>query len=125
MEHLVKGFPQPQPQPNNISAQARLRILDFPDPETLEANVSKSSSLARVDLVRRAAESPRQLSGSELDVLRQSYGFPELRARVAASETLEAVSAEHLQQVTEQLDAIGAPLYDEDEKKAIDNALEE
>ncbi|KAI4860565.1 hypothetical protein F4820DRAFT_436563 [Hypoxylon rubiginosum] len=148
MEHLVKGFVRVcrgidnaeglsrlisevnrQPQPNNVSAQARLRILDFPDLETLEANISKSSSLARVDLVRRAAESPRQLSASELDVLRQRYwlgvGFPELRARTAASETLEAVSAEHLQQVTEQLDAIRAPLYDEDEKKAIDNAVEE
>ncbi|KAI6083672.1 hypothetical protein F4821DRAFT_184440 [Hypoxylon rubiginosum] len=148
MEHLVKGFVRVcrevddaeglsrlitevsrQPQPNNVSAQARLRILDFPDLETLEANISKSSSLARADLVRRAAESPRQLSGSELDVLRQRYwldvGFPELRARVAASEALEAVSAEHLQQVTEQLDAVRAPLYDEDEKKAIDSALEE
>ncbi|KAI1465035.1 uncharacterized protein F4812DRAFT_128602 [Daldinia caldariorum] len=148
MEHLVTGFVRicrgidnaedlsrliseviRQPQPNDVPAQARLCILDFPDLETLEANISKSSSLSRADLIKRAAESPRQLSGSELDVLRQRYwldiGFPELRARTTASETLEAVSAEHLRQVTEQLEAIRALLYEEDEKKAIDNALEE
>ncbi|KAK9422865.1 hypothetical protein SUNI508_04532 [Seiridium unicorne] len=145
MEHLVKGFirvirgldaggdvmhltPDLEKQ-HEVSDPDKRRVLDFPEPGLQSTNISKSSSLAEVDLPKRAAESPNQLSASELDLLRGRYwldvSLPELRAITTAHEALHAVSQDHWQEVTDRLKAIRTPFYDENEGTAIENASEE
>ncbi|KAK6069984.1 hypothetical protein SCUP234_10399 [Seiridium cupressi] len=142
MEHLVKGFirvirgldagddvvhltPDLEKQ-HEVSDPDKRRVLDFPEPEPglQSTNISKSSSLAEVDLPKRAAESPNQLSASELDLLRGRYwldvSLPELRAITTAHEALHAVSQDHWQEAR-RLNETWQPELEQEENAILAN----
>ena len=147
MEHLVKAFtrvvrkiddgnvvinlfPKPdEPAASNPSSRTdldRRRILEFPDAETQSSNIAASSSLDKASLLKRAAESPSELTTSEIDLLKERYWLGisrnETKARSLASSALLAVSEDHWRETTKRLKEVRGPLYEENEAKAIENA---
>ena len=126
---LIDSFPSLEdsaPTGFSFTDQDRRRILDFPEPDTQSSNIAVSSSLAKSVLLKRAVESPSSLTASEIDLLKERYWLNissvEMRARSSASAALVAVSENHWHEVTNRLEKIRAPLYEEDEAKAIENA---
>ncbi|KAK9772564.1 hypothetical protein AB5N19_12458 [Seiridium cardinale] len=93
--HLISGLEKQ----HEASEPDKRRVLDFPGPELQSANISKSSSLAKMDLLKRTARSPNQLPASELNLLRGRYwpvvSLPDRRAITTAHEALQAVSQGH------------------------------
>ncbi len=48
--------------PSAFSNEDKRRVLDFPQPEVQDANIAAVSSLSKSALLRRAAQSPEQLT---------------------------------------------------------------
>ena len=129
-EYLIKSFPELKAaaysDPPSLTSQDRRRLLDFPEPETQAANIAEASSLSKSELLRRAAESPSELTTSEVELLEKrfwlSLSSDELKARTAANTAWQAVSPDHRREVARELRDIRASLYEENEAKAIENA---
>lgn len=129
-DELIESFPALErsalSDPPSVTDKDRRRILDFPEPETQHSNIATASTLTKPDLLKRAAESPSELTTSEVDLLKERYWLDvtrtETNARASASSALLAVSQDHWREVTEQLKKVRASLYEEHEAKAMENA---
>ncbi|KAI0398695.1 hypothetical protein F4802DRAFT_592417 [Xylaria palmicola] len=112
--------------PSALSDEDRRRILDFPEPATQAANIAAITSLSKPALIQRAVDSPDQLTGAEVDLLRDRYWLDltgaESGARSTAAAALVAVSQEHFGEITSRLRKMREPLYEQDEARAIENA---
>lgn len=125
---LVTSFPELEirtlSDPSSISAGERLQILDFPDPQTQEANITSSSTLDKKGLLKQAVESPDRLTQNEIQLLEDRYWLNisrrELRACTAAETALNANGIKLA--VVKRLERVRMPLYDEYEAQAIENA---
>jgi hypothetical protein len=104
-------------------------VFDFPNPATQDANIAATTSLTKMALLQRAAESPAELTDAEATLLRDRYWldlhFNERGADLKAIVALKAVSQEHYDETVFRLDEMRAPLYVENEGQAIANAYRE
>lgn len=117
---------------SSLTPQDQRCILDFPDPETQATNVAKSSTLAKEDLLERAAETPSQLSATEVSLLKDRYWLeisPDEGREVSLATGLltgpHRISMEEYEQARKRLSAVRHLLYAENEEKAIENATVE
>ncbi|KAK7739753.1 hypothetical protein SLS53_005723 [Cytospora paraplurivora] len=139
-DELIQSFPewersvfsQDVALSSSLTPQDQRRILDFPDPDTQAANIAKSSTLAKEDLLKRAAETPSRLSDTEISLLRNRYWLdisPDEKKAVMHAQGLlsgpSRISEDEYKQAEERLKTVRRPLYAENEEKAIDNALGE
>ncbi|KAJ0370918.1 hypothetical protein COL154_001299 [Colletotrichum chrysophilum] len=138
-DDLIQSFPeweksissQDEGSPT-LAAQDQRRILDFPDPDTQATNIAKSSTLSKEDLLKRAAETPAQLSATEVALLKNRYWL-EISSDEEHEVTLahglisgpHRVSEEEFNEADKRLKAMRHPLYAENEEKAIENAFAE
>jgi hypothetical protein len=78
---LLATFQEFESNPSALSAEDRVRFLDFPDFSTQEANISATTTLSKEELLKKAAQSPRDLTSSEVELLHSRYwgqiSFPE------------------------------------------------
>lgn len=129
-DEFIKSFPALEKcalsEPSSVTEQDCRRILDFPEPDIQQSNIAASSALTKADLLKRAAESPSELTAPEINLLKERYWLDvtptETNARASASSALLAVSQDHWYKVTEQLKKVRTPLYEQHEAKAIENA---
>lgn len=72
---LLAIFQEFEKKPSALSAEYRIRLLDFPDLATQEANITAiaSTTSTKQDFLKKAAESPRDLTTPEIDLLRDRY----------------------------------------------------
>jgi hypothetical protein len=132
-EKLIAAYPELEKSalsdPSSLSNLDRRRLLDFPEPEIQSSNISSSSQLEKLALLKRAVETPQELTSPEILLLQERYwrniASPERRARTNAAVALQAVSLEHWTDVTDQLKRVREPLYEENEEKAMENAIAE
>jgi hypothetical protein len=132
-DHIVKLYSElkeaPPTKPPSITNKDRRRLLDFPEPEAEAANIAIATSHTRPELLRRAVESPIELSASELELLERRFWhkltWDESNARTAANLAWKALSSNDQSELCIQLRDVRAPLYDGIEAKAIENAESE
>lgn len=127
-----------------LTPKEKRSILDFPEPDVQRANIAaacptvhvtestESEDPLKASLLQRAKDSPRDLSGSELSLLKLRYwaAAPNadrtevekqaLRASFQAFDTREEWLA-----ALERLRRVRHSLYDANEEAALDNALAE
>lgn len=122
---LLATFQEFESNPSAISAEDRVRFLDFPDFSTQEVNISAATTLNKEDLLRKAAQSPRDLTSSEVELLHSRYwgqiSFPEEDIRFDCFENLRLVSDEYYSQTLEQLEGFRSSFYAEFEADAFKN----
>ncbi|KAJ6150184.1 hypothetical protein N7471_001383 [Penicillium samsonianum] len=122
---LLATFQEFESNPSAISAEDRVRFLDFPDFSTQEANISAATTLNKEELLKKAAESPRDLTSSEVELLYSRYwgqiSFPEEDIRFDCFENLRLVSDEHYSQTLERLKRLRRFFYAEFEADAFKN----
>lgn len=70
---LLTTFQEFESNPSAISAEDRVRFLDFPDFSTQEANISATTTLSKEELLKKAAQSPRALTSSKVELLHSRY----------------------------------------------------
>lgn len=77
VNELIKSFPRLEElalsNPSGLTEQERLSLLDFPDPQLQQANITATTPLRKSDLIRRAIESPEDLTSAEIDLLMKRY----------------------------------------------------
>ncbi|KAF9872200.1 hypothetical protein CkaCkLH20_10292 [Colletotrichum karsti] len=112
-----------------INPQDRRRILDFPDPETETSNIAKSTTLSKEELLKRAVETPAQLSDTEASLVSDRYWLDitlDEKSEIGHAQGLLGgpyrISQEDFVQADERLKAMRHPLYAENEEKAIASA---
>ncbi|KAK2780210.1 hypothetical protein CKAH01_00154 [Colletotrichum kahawae] len=138
-DDLIQSFPEWEKSTSSrdegsstLAVQDQRRVLDFPDPDTQAANIAKSSTLSKEDLLKRAAETPAQLSATEVSLLKSRYWL-EISSDEEHEVTLahglisgpHRVSEEEFNEAGKRLEAVRHPLYAENEEKAIENAVAE
>lgn len=138
-DELIQRFPEwersalsQDAASSSLAPQDQRRILDFPDAETQAANIAKSSTLGKEDLLRRAAETPTQLSATEASLLKGRYWLDispdEVREFLSADGLITGprrVSEEDHRAAGKRLEAVRQLFYAENEEKAMENALAE
>ncbi|KAJ5110900.1 hypothetical protein N7532_001435 [Penicillium argentinense] len=128
---LLAIFQEFENNPSALSAEDRTRLLDFPDLATQVANIAATAptTLNKQDFLRKAAESPRDLTSSEINLLKRRYWgkltFDENEAFEDALDTLAGVSYKHRTETLERLQNFQSHLYEQYEAKAIANASDE
>lgn len=117
---------------SSLTSQEQLRLLDFPDFETQAANIARSSTLGKEDLLKRAAETPSQLSVTEVTLLKDRYWLDisaEEEHKISLATGLIMgplrVSEEEYENAERRLRAARHPLYAENEEEAIEKAIAE
>ena len=108
-----------------LTDQDRRRVLDFPEPDQQSAAIAASSSLTKPELLRRGAESPQDLTDSEVDLLKHRYWAEP--PRKASKERWDAHRAlgDGFGAVANRLKEARAPLYEENEARALGTAFQE
>ncbi|ROW08791.1 hypothetical protein VMCG_02979 [Cytospora schulzeri] len=138
-DELIQRFPEwersalsQDAASSSLTPQDQRRILNFPDVETQAANIANSSTLGKEDLLKRAAETPTQLSATEVSLLKNRYWLdisPDEEHEVCLASGLimgpHRVSEEDYEEAGKRLKAVRQPFYAENEEKAIENALVE
>ncbi|KAJ5607270.1 hypothetical protein N7537_003889 [Penicillium hordei] len=123
---LLATFQEFESNPSAISVEDRVRFLDFPDFSTQEANISAATTLSKEELSKKAAQSPRDLTSSEVELLHSRYwgqiSFPEEDIRFDCFENLRLVSNEYYFQTLERLERFRSSFYAEFEADALKNA---
>ncbi|KAJ5457060.1 hypothetical protein N7530_012334 [Penicillium desertorum] len=123
---LLATFHKFESNPSAISAEDRVRFLDFPDFSTQEANISATTTLSKEELLKKAAQSPRDLTSSEVELLHSRYwgqiSFSEEDIRFDCFENLRLVSNEYYFQTLERLERFRSSFYAEFEADAFKNA---
>ncbi|EFQ98547.1 hypothetical protein MGYG_01574 [Nannizzia gypsea CBS 118893] len=113
----------------SITEQDRRRILDFPEPDVMESNIAKVSGLSTEDLLKLGAESPTELTDSELLLLNNRFwtfgSGTEDQPQFHAFDALLAVSEAHFLETIERLDRVRDAFYTEHETKALSNSWTE
>lgn len=71
--HLLETYHAFKNNPSALSTQDRIRLLDFPPPSVQDENVASMSTLTKHELLKRAAESPKELTHDELSLLHDRY----------------------------------------------------
>jgi hypothetical protein len=128
---LLVIFQEFESNPSALSAEDRIRLLDFPDLATQVANIiaAAPATLNKQDLLKKAAESPGDLTSSEIDLLQNRYWgkrtFDEKDAFEDALCDLADVSYEHRTETLQRLRDFQSHLYELYEAKAIANASDE
>ncbi|KAG8164600.1 hypothetical protein KVR01_004875 [Diaporthe batatas] len=130
-----------------LTPQQKRRILDFPEPDTQLANIAAACpaaevttgdatdtqvSAAKAALLQRAADSPRDLTDAEVNLLKLRYWAATPGAdrsneeKKALRASFQAYGArEDWLAALDRLKRVRAPLYDANEEAAIDNAVAE
>ncbi|KAJ6185103.1 hypothetical protein N7519_006404 [Penicillium mononematosum] len=123
---LLATFQEFESNPSAISAEDRVRFLDLPDFSTQEANISATTTLSKEELLKKAAQSPRDLTSSEVELLHSRYwgqiSFPEEDIRFDCFENLRLVSNKYYFQTLERLKRFRSSFYAELEADAFKNA---
>lgn len=138
MEHLVKtfyrvasGLDTPEATLASIAAlsdpasslppidQDRRRVLDFPEPAQESAAIAASSKLTKTELLERAAESPHGLTDSEITLLDHRYWAPPPKKASKAQGAAHRALGDGYDAVADRLEEISAPLYEENESRAL------
>ncbi|KAJ5085782.1 hypothetical protein N7532_010553 [Penicillium argentinense] len=128
---LLATFQEFENNPSALSAEDRIRLLDFPDLATQVANIAATASttLNKQDFLKKGAESPRDLTSSEIALLKSRYWgkltFDESVAFEDALGTLSDVSYGHRTETLERMQNFQSHLYEQYEAKAIENASDE
>jgi hypothetical protein len=114
---LLATFHEFESNPSAISAEDRPRFLDFPDFSTQEANISAATTLSKEELLKKAAQSPRDLTSSEVELLHSRYwgriSFPEEDIRFDCFDNVTLVSDEHHSETLERLETFRSSFYAE------------
>ncbi|CAG8250024.1 unnamed protein product [Penicillium nalgiovense] len=122
---LLATFQEFKSNPYAISAEDRVRFLDFPDFSTQEANISATTTLSKEELLKKAAQSPRDLTSSEVELLHSRYwgqiSFPKEDIRFDCFENLRLVSNEYYFQTLERLERSRSSFHAEFEADAFKN----
>lgn len=108
-----------------LTDQERRRVLDFPEPDQESAAIAASSSLTKVELLRRGAESPQDLTDSEIDLLDHRYWAEPPRKASKAQGAAHRALGDDYDAVANRLEEIRAPLYEENEARALGNVFYE
>ncbi|KAI0168253.1 hypothetical protein BJ166DRAFT_590705 [Pestalotiopsis sp. NC0098] len=119
--------------PAALSDQDRRRLLDIPDRDTENANLAAATELTKAQLLERAATSCDALTDAEIGLLLERYWRDvtdaEGRAASVAREALDpgahAYSRGQWEALADQLARARAPLYEENELEALQNAPKE
>lgn len=123
---LLATFHEFESNPSAISAEDRVRFLDFPDFSTQEANVTAATALSKEELLKKAAQSPRDLTSSEVELLHSRYwgriSFPEEDIRFDCFDNVTLVSDEHHSETLERLETFRSSFYAEFEADAFKTA---
>jgi hypothetical protein len=123
---LLATFEELESNLSAASIEDHVRFLDFPDVSTQEANIAAATTLSKEELLKKAAQSPRELTESELDLLNSRYwgriSYPEEDVRFDCYEDLKLVSEEHYSQTVERLENFRTSFYTEYEADALKNA---
>jgi hypothetical protein len=127
---LLATFHEFENNPSALSAEDRIRFLDFPDLATQVANIAATiPTSTKQDLLKKAAESPRDLTSSEINLLQWRYWgkltFKEEDAFEGALWMLADISDEHLTEALQRLRDFQSHLHEQYEAQAIENASNE
>ncbi|KAJ6003074.1 hypothetical protein N7451_005621 [Penicillium sp. IBT 35674x] len=128
---LLATFQEFESNPSALSAEDRMRLLDFPDLATQVANIAATvpTNSNKQSFLKRAAESTRDLTSSEFDLLQNRYWgkltFNEKDALEDALYTLTDISYEHCTETLQRLRDFQSHLYEQYEARAIANASDE
>ncbi|KAJ5298836.1 uncharacterized protein N7443_006956 [Penicillium atrosanguineum] len=128
---LPATFQEFENNPSALSAEDRTRLLDLPDLATQVANIAITAPTTsnKQDFLKKAAESPRDLTFSEIDLLKSRYWgkltFDEKEAFEDALGTLAGISYEYRTETLERLQNFQSHLYEQYEANAIANAFDE
>ncbi|KAJ5110012.1 hypothetical protein N7532_002657 [Penicillium argentinense] len=144
MEHLIKAFRRVQNKlddprellelferlendPSSASAEDRIRLLDLPSASVQRESIAAVTTLTKSELLKRAAESPTELSEDEINFLRAKYwhhamDWPIDDALMDAVNLLEEIKENYSDELCDRLARVQGPLYDESECKAFENA---
>ncbi len=130
VDSLLATFQEFENNPSALSLEDRIRLFDFPDLATQVANIAAAApTLNKQDLLKKAAESPGDLTSSEIDLLQNRYWgkltFDEKDAFEDALHDLADVSYEHRTETLQRLRDFQSYLYEPYEAKAIANASDE
>ncbi|KAL2007611.1 hypothetical protein VTN00DRAFT_9049 [Thermoascus crustaceus] len=127
--HLLESFQAFENNPSGASAQDLIRLLDLPPRSVQDENIADVTTLTKHELLKRAAESPKELTRDEINLLLARYWThvtcPEQDAYLDALGALEEVSVEYCNEMMERLKRFQKPLYEENEAEAIENATNE
>ncbi|KAK8057532.1 hypothetical protein PG996_011469 [Apiospora saccharicola] len=114
---------------SDISTEDKRSLLDFPEDEKLDASIKKCTSLSRTELLQRAATSPGQLTTAEIDVLREHYWLDisptEARIKGERDSALYRAPSGSYEGTYNELKAVRAAFYAENEAEALHNAVAE
>ncbi|KAJ5650418.1 uncharacterized protein N7484_004141 [Penicillium longicatenatum] len=130
-DSLLATFQEFENNPSALSAEDRMRLLGFPDLITQVANIAAivPTTSNKQDFLKKAAESPRDLTSSEIDLLQSRYWgkltFNEKDAFEDALYKSTDISYEHRTETLQRLRDFQSHLYEQYEAKAIANALDE
>jgi hypothetical protein len=70
---LLATFEEFESNASTISAEDRVRFLDFPNFLTQVANISAAITLSKEELLKKAAQSPSHLTSSEVKLFYSRY----------------------------------------------------
>ncbi|KAJ6000176.1 hypothetical protein N7481_000585 [Penicillium waksmanii] len=122
---LLAIFQEFENNPSAISAEDRARLLDFPDLPTQLANITAIAPTIsnKQDFLKKAVESPRDLSDPEIDLLLKRYWksltFGE---QLAFENALDTLTDSHRTETLQRLQKFQNHLYEQCEAKAFENA---
>lgn len=134
---LIARYPELERQalsdPAAISDQDRRRLLDIPDRDTENINLAAATELSKAQLLERAAKSRDALTDAEIGLLLERYWRDvtdaEGRAAAVACEAMDpgahAYSRGRWETLADRLARARAPLYEENELTALQNAPKE
>ncbi|KAJ5962502.1 hypothetical protein N7501_007443 [Penicillium viridicatum] len=109
---LLATFQEFESNPSAISAEDRVRFLDFPDFSTQEANISAATTLSKEELSKKAAQSPPYFG---------RISYPEEDIRYSCYRRLRLVSDEYYLQTLERLERFRSSFYAEFEADTFKN----
>lgn len=126
---LLELFQTFESNPSGVNTQDRIRLLDLPPLSVQDENVAAVSTLSKDELLKRASQSPEELTRDELDLLQArlwaGVTCTEEHAHIYALYALTEVSNEYCDEMIERLRRFQKLLYVENEAEAIENAAKE
>jgi len=115
-----------------LTEAERQSILDFPNSDTVSANLGSATHLQKHVLLERAASAPDKLTPRELDLLKHRYWLDktisEMRTLARVGGILDGSHGHkggHCERLVSRLEQLRAPYYDLNEYDALINAREE
>ncbi|SPO07249.1 uncharacterized protein DNG_09943 [Cephalotrichum gorgonifer] len=110
---------------SSLTDHDRHHILDFPNPDHKSAALTTSSSLTKPELLKHTAESPQDLTDSEIELLQNRYWADPPHKALKVQGAAHHILGDEIGPLMSHLEEICISLYEENKAYALENITTE